>query len=99
MSNRNRSRLRLVSLVAAAIVSTTFVGRAELPEWVRNIEGTGVLRDALFRTVPTPTGPVDVRKSPAEAYEGLSKVTDPAAGAALFALRGRAAEEKLDPVG
>jgi len=41
MSFRNRARLRLVSLVAAAIVSTTLVGRAELPEWVRNIEGTG----------------------------------------------------------
>jgi tetratricopeptide (TPR) repeat protein len=98
MSSHNRARLRLVALVAAALVSTTLVGRAELPEWVRNVEGTGALHDALFRTVPTPGGPVDVRKSSAETYEGLRTVTDPAAGAALFALRGRAAEEKLDPV-
>jgi cellulose synthase operon protein C len=98
MSSRNRRRMRgriATGLVAAAIVSATFGVRAELPEWVRNIQSGGRWHDAIFRTVPTVAGPVEIRRSPADAHAALAKDPTPA-DRELLALRARIAEEKLD---
>ena len=84
-------------LAAAAIVGSTFGLRAELPEWVRNVETAGRWHDAMFRTVPTPAGPVQVRRSPADAHDALTRIQGAATDRDLLALRARAAEEKLDP--
>jgi tetratricopeptide (TPR) repeat protein len=84
-------------LVLTAIAASTLGLRAELPEWVRNVETAGRWHDAIFRTVPTAAGPVEVRRSPADAYEALASAPAAAADRELLALRARAAEEKLDP--
>ena len=64
---------------------------------MRNVETAGRWHDAIFRTVPTPAGPVEVRRSPADAHDALTTVAGAAADRELLALRARAAEEKLDP--
>ena len=79
-----------------AIVASTFSLRAELPEWVRNVEAGGRWHDAIFRTLPTPAGPVEVRRSPADAHDALAAAPGAATDRDLLALRARAAEEKLD---
>ena len=84
-------------LAAAAIAASTFGLRAELPEWVRNVETAGRWHDAIFRTVPTPAGPVEVRRSPADAHDALRTAPGAATDRELLALRARVAEEKLDP--
>ena len=89
-------RLASAGVVAIAIIASTFGVRAELPEWVRNVEATGRFHDALFRTVAMPGGPVEVRRAPADAHQALSRMPGSAADGELLALRARAAEEKLD---
>jgi Flp pilus assembly protein TadD len=94
MSRRTRVA---TGLVAVTVVASTFGLRAELPEWVRNVETAGRWHDAIFRTVPTPAGPVEVRRSPADAHDALTKIPGAATDREWLALRARAAEEKLDP--
>ncbi len=90
-------RLAAAGLIAAAIGASPFVVRAELPEWVRNVEATGRLHDAIFRTVAMPAGPVEVRRVPADAREALTSLPGAAGDAQLLAFRARAAEEMLQP--
>src|SRR6185295_7475574 len=92
-----KRRSAMAGFVAVAIIASTFVLRAELPEWARNVETAGRWHDAIFRTVPTPAGPVEVRRSPADAHEALRTAPGAAADRELLALRARVAEEKLDP--
>ena len=96
MSTRNRACVA-TGVVAVAVVASTFGLRAELPEWIRNVESAGRWHDAIFRTVLTPAGPVEIRRSPAEAHEALAKSSGTAPDRELLALRARVAEEKLDP--
>jgi tetratricopeptide (TPR) repeat protein len=98
MSCRSRpARLCVAAgLVAAAIVASTFGVRAELPDWIRNIETTARWHDAIFRTIATPAGPVEVRRAPADAHDALTRIAGGTDGE-LLALRARVAEEKLDP--
>src|SRR6185503_4638717 len=100
MSSRDVARKHRrvgAGLAAAAIAASTFGLRAELPEWVRNVETAGRWHDAIFRTVSTPAGPVEIRRSPADAHDALTRVPGAAADLELLALRARVAEEKLDP--
>jgi cellulose synthase operon protein C len=83
-------------VAAAAIVAATLGVRAELPEWVRNVETASPWHDAIFRTLPTPVGPIEVRRAPADAHEALGRVSGAAADQQLLALRARSAEESLD---
>jgi Flp pilus assembly protein TadD len=94
---RTPGRAAAAGLVVTAIAASTLGLRAELPEWVRNVETAGRWHDAIFRTVPTPEGPVEVRRSPADTYDALTRVPGAGADRELLALRARAAEEKLDP--
>src|SRR5688500_15187806 len=100
MSSRDVARRRRrvgAGLATAAIAASTFGLRAELPEWVRNVETAGRWHDAIFRTVPTPAGPVEVRRSPADAHDALRTAAGAATDRELLALRARVAEERLDP--
>jgi len=83
------------ALIATGIVAATLGVRAELPGWLRHVEAGGV-QDALFRTVPTPAGPVEVRRAPADAREALTRLPGVAADRELLALRARLDEEQLD---
>src|ERR1700704_1324856 len=85
-------------LAAVAIVASSFGLRAELPEWVRNVEAGGRWHDAIFRTLPTPAGPREVRRSPPDAHDALTTVSGAATDRDLLALRAHAAEENLDLV-
>jgi tetratricopeptide (TPR) repeat protein len=94
--DRGRTRRTIAAgLAAAAIVASTFRVRAELPEWLRNVETAARWHDAIFQTLPTPAGPVEVRRSPADMSEALRRVPGPA-DTELLALRARASEETLD---
>src|SRR5262245_48423829 len=62
------------AVVAIALVVATLGVRAELPEWVRDVDAGGRFHDALFRTVATPSGPIEVRRTPAEAYDALGRM-------------------------
>ena len=92
----SRRRLAIAGLVATAVFAATFRARAELPEWVRNVDATARFHDAIFRTVATPSGPVEVRRAPADVHDTLARMPGGAADLELFAVRARAAEEKLD---
>src|SRR3982074_211201 len=94
---RRARGLTAAVLVFAAIAASRLGLRAELPEWVRNVETAGRWHDAIFRTVPTPRGPVEVLRSRAAAYGALTSAPGAAADGELLALRARAAEEKLEP--
>ena len=96
-ARRTHDRVVATGLVVTAIAASTLGVRAELPEWVRNVETAGRWHDAIFRTVPTPEGAVEVRRSPADAYDALTSVPGAATDRELLALRARAAEDKLDP--
>jgi tetratricopeptide (TPR) repeat protein len=71
--------------------------RAELPEWVRDVDPMSRFHDAFFRTVPMPNGPVEVRRPPAETHQALARIDGVTADQELLAKRARAAEEQLDP--
>jgi tetratricopeptide (TPR) repeat protein len=91
------ARARVAAALAlTAIAASTLAVRAELPEWIRNVESAGRWHDAIFRTVPTPAGPVEIRRSPADAHDALTRASGAAADRELLALRARVAEEKLD---
>ncbi len=84
------------AVALAAIGASTYSLRAEWPEWIRNVETGGRWHDAIFRTVPTPSGAVEVRRSPADAHEALTRAAAVTSDLQLLALRARAAEETLD---
>jgi len=99
MSSRNRPRARgriVAGLAAAAVAASTYGLRAELPEWVRNVETASPWHDAIFRTVTTPAGAIEVRRSPGDAHEALARTPAGAATPELLRLRARVAEESLD---
>src|SRR6185436_14822190 len=97
MSSPSSPRLRRV-VAAAGIVAALTIGsrgvEAELPEWVRNIAVPGPYREAIFRDVTMPGGPVEVRRPPADARAALLKL--PSTDTDLLPLRARVAEEALD---
>ncbi len=93
--SRRSTRGFITGGVAVAAVALSTLGvRAELPEWVRNVDVASRFHDAVFRTVAMPGGPVEVRRAPAETHEALAGVAG--ADRDLLAMRARAAEEQLD---
>ena len=88
---------RAGGLAILAVTVWTIGVRAELPEWVRNVDPMSRFHDAFFRTVPMPNGPVEVRRPPAETHEALARIVAGSADQELLAKRARAAEEQLDP--
>ncbi|HXE89455.1 MAG TPA: hypothetical protein VNK82_00675 [Terriglobales bacterium] len=89
-----RARWRLGLLLAATLAA---VAHADLARWVQEIDSASALRAVFFRSVPLPSGPVNVRRTPRETREGLTRLlaarpNDPE----LLALRAREAEQQLD---
>src|SRR4051812_5289985 len=92
LPRRTRRTRRPGLLVFALAVAATLAVHAEIPDWLRDVETNSRFHDALFRSVPMPGGPVEVRRAPADAHDAL---TAAAPGGApdreWLALRGRVA--------
>ena len=71
--------------------------RAAMPEWVQNIEVRSLVEAAIFRTVPLPTGPITIRRPPAESVPALGDlVKQHPQQADLYSLKALEEEQKLD---
>jgi tetratricopeptide (TPR) repeat protein len=96
--SRRPTRTRIAAGIAVvAAVTWTLAARAELPEWVRNVDATSRFHDAVFRTLPMPNASVEVRRAPAETHAALAGLAGGPSDRDLLAMRARAAEEQLDP--
>ena len=89
-----KARWRPGLLLAAAFA---VAAHADLARWVQDIDAASALRAVFLRSVPLPSGPVNVRRPPRETREELTKMlaarpNDPA----VLALRAREAEQQLD---
>jgi predicted Zn-dependent protease len=89
------SRRRL--LAAAGLVLAALAARADLPRWLQDLRAEQRFDGVFTTAAPLPSGPVLMRRAPAETREALTKLiaatpNDPK----LYALRARAAEEQLD---
>ncbi|HKR94886.1 MAG TPA: hypothetical protein VJW55_05975, partial [Candidatus Angelobacter sp.] len=74
--------------------------RAAMPEWIQNIEVRSLVEAAIFRTVALPTGPVTVRRPPAETVPALGElVKQHPQQADLYSLKALEEEQKLDFAG
>ncbi len=82
----------LIGLAASLIMA-----RAAMPEWVQNIALGSLADGAMFRTVTLPTGPVTVRRPPAETVPALGDlVKQHPQQADLYSLKALEEEQKLD---
>jgi Tfp pilus assembly protein PilF len=71
--------------------------RAELSQWVENIDAASRLEKVFFRTVVLATGAVPVRRAPKETRAELTKLMEAApADAELYSLRALEDEQALD---
>ena len=94
-----RRRLPAASLAGLLLAASVglFEAEAQLPEWVRNIEGSSPLRDAFFRLVSMPGGAVRAERPPQETRVALTAlIRAQPEQADLYALRAHEAERQLD---
>lgn len=81
----------------AAVVAVPVLMQADLPEWVRFVEGGSRLEQALFRAMNLPSGPVLVRRVPKESREQLTQAIAATPNEAeLYKTRAHEAELALD---
>lgn len=95
---RRLSRRCLSAVVLlAGLLTSGIILRAELEEWLQNVEGAGRFDIVFFMTVPLPGGPVPVRRPPAASREALNGLLAKAPNdAELLLMRARVDEEQLD---
>ena len=62
----SRKTLAKAFLLMVCLAAGLLVARAAIPEWIQNIEVRALVEAAIFRTVPLPTGPMAIRRPPAE---------------------------------
>ena len=92
-----RSRVGILACPAAVLILGTLAARADLREWVQNLEATSPVMAVFFRSMTLPAGPVLFRVPPRETRPGLTKLMAAApTNADLVALRAREAESQLD---
>lgn len=85
------------SLVFLSITVGFMAARAAMPEWIQNIEVRSLVEAAIFRTVPLPTGPISIRRPPAETVPALGElVKQHPQQPDLYALKALEEEQKLD---
>jgi len=94
-SPAGRSRLLLAAILAATIATIAAV--AELPAWIRNVEGSSALEGVFFRMMSLPQEAVAFRRPPSETRPALSDLikTQPR-NAELYSLRALEDEQQLD---
>jgi len=85
------------SLFLVCLVLGLAVARAAMPEWLQNIEARALVEAAIFRSVSLPTGPVTVRRPPAETVPALADLVQQHPHQAdLYSLKALEEEQKLD---
>ncbi|MFQ5722882.1 MAG: hypothetical protein ACE5G6_00210 [Terriglobia bacterium] len=90
-----RARWLGVALVLLSVPGLAL--RADLAEWVRNIEATSRLEGVFFRLFPLPDGAVPMRRPPSETRPALTRLLrETPSEAALYSLRALEAERQLD---
>jgi hypothetical protein len=75
-------RLVAAAFIMAGIGIATLRSHAEIPDWMRDVEANGRFHDLLFRTVAMPGGPVEVRRSPVDAHDALTRAAPTSPGGA-----------------
>src|SRR5262249_23958831 len=78
------------------VATGLLAARAAMPEWVQNIEVRSLMEATIFRTVPLPTGPITIRRPPAESVPALGDlVKQNPQQSDLYSLKALEAEQKL----
>jgi len=85
--------LLLLGCLAAGLMAA----RAAMPAWVQNIEVRSLVEAAIFRSVSLPSGPLTIRRPPAESVPALGElVKQHPQQADLYSLKALEEEQKLD---
>jgi len=94
-SPAGRSRLLLVAILSATLATIAAV--AELPPWIRNVEGSSALEGVFFRMMSLSKEAVAFRRPPSETRPALGDLikTQPR-NAELYSLRALEDEQQLD---
>ncbi|MBZ5507797.1 MAG: hypothetical protein LAO78_20235 [Acidobacteriia bacterium] len=93
----SRKTLAKASLLVVCVAAGLVAARAAMPEWIQNIEVRSLVEVAIFRTVPLPTGPITIRRPPAESVPALGElVKQHPQQADLYSLKALEEEQKLD---
>jgi tetratricopeptide (TPR) repeat protein len=93
----SRKHLAQASLLLLCVIAGLLAARAAMPEWVQNIEFHSLAEAAIFRTVSLPTGPITIRRPPAESVAALGDlVKQHPQQADLYSLKALEEEQKLD---
>jgi Tfp pilus assembly protein PilF len=93
----SRRILAKASLLMVSLVAGFMAARAAMPEWIQNIELRSLAESAIFRTVALPTGPIAIRRPPAESVAALNElVKQHPQQADLYSLKALEEEQKLD---
>ncbi len=84
-----------VLILAASLIGVSAV--AELPSWIRNVEGKSAVEAALFRMMSLPKGAVAFRRPPSETRPALGElIRAQPRNAELYSLRALEDEQQLD---
>lgn len=87
----------IVALPLAALLAAGLAAHGELANWLQNLDGHGRFEMLFFRVISLPSGPLTVRRLPAESRRTLDELVAKApTDSALYLMRARADEEQLD---
>ena len=93
----SRKALIETSMLVGCLAAGLMVARAAMPEWIQNIELHALVETAIFRSVTLPTGPVTIKRPPAETVAALGDlVKQHPQQADLYSLKALEEEQKLD---
>lgn len=93
----SRKTFARTSCLLVCLAAGLLAARAAMPEWIQNIEVRSLVEAAIFRTVPLPTGPITIRRPPAESVPALGElVKQHPQQADLYSLKALEEEQKLD---
>ncbi|MGZ4897665.1 MAG: tetratricopeptide repeat protein, partial [Candidatus Angelobacter sp.] len=93
----SRKALAKASLLFLSVTAGFIAARAAMPEWIQNIEVRSLVEAAIFRTVPLPTGPISIRRPPAETVPALGElVKQHPQQVDLYSLKALEEEQELD---
>lgn len=83
--------------VLALAAGIALAARGDAPAWLQDIVADSAAENALYRSMPMPTGPVRALRSPAEARPLIDRlVAEQPASAELHSLRAMEEERQLD---
>ncbi len=93
----SRKALVRTCFILIGLVAGVLAARAALPKWIQNIEARSLVEAAIFRSVSLPTGPITIRRPPAETVPALGDlIKQQPQQADLYSLKALEEEQKLD---